>query len=248
MLNLRIDEDKLFCDRRINKKKQTIDVSDYLLYHLKDECYIKKGTTLFDIANLIEPYIDELSPCLTYSADWLRDIIDEMRQPSDEKSVDQIMLSWIISVDDDIFSNGTVLNEEISTYGLRDDYLGSYAIEFTPAYKLSNAEVVLDYNVDIQDGRKKVRDKFYNLRHKNNLEKKNNLPIHPLFIKTKKKFTLLDILYGIFFELSRHGSPQNRDKAIGELAKRIEESKKSKALSSDEVMKRIKERFKNEKP
>jgi len=249
MDNIRIKGDKLLCDRwnRKERRRETdIDISQYLMYHLRDECKVQKGTTLRDIISLIEPFKKELSPMLTYGPDWLDLLIEESKKEADQ-SIDKIVLSWVVSFQDDIYSAGTTaLSEWISTYGIKVGSEDTYAIDLTPLNKLVGAEIGLDTKVTVTDERSKVTDKFFAFKNTLDDEERSKMPIYPVIMKAKKSFTLLDILYGIFWEVTFHGPPAQRDKRAEELAETVRKIKsgEEKTIPWEEVKAKLEKRIK----
>ena len=107
----------------------------------------------------------------------------------------------------------------------------SYAIEGSPLNTLSELPVKLNGVVQITD------------------ETNRNLPYpRPVIIEAEKKFRLSDILYGIFWELSFLGGPDDRDEFNEELNRRIEESVSgaAKTYSWEEVKERITKKLEEE--
>lgn len=251
MDNIRIKGNRLLCDiwnKKEKRREKDVDVSKHLMYHLRDECVIEKGTTLRDIISLIGPFSKELSPTLTYGPDWLDMLIKESKKNTDEKSVDKIVLSWVVSMQDDIYSpNITVLSEWISTYGVKVDDKETYAIDLTPINKLVDAEIRLDTKITIADKRRKVVDKFFAFKDTLDDEDRAKMPIYPVVMKARKPFTLMDILYGIFWEFTFHGPPKQRDERADELRETIRKVKsgEEKTIPWEEVRDRLKEKIKN---
>lgn len=246
---IRIKGNKLICDRWIRegrRRERDVDISKYLMYHLRDECAIEKGTTLRDIISLIEPFKTELSPTLTYGPDWLDMLIEESKKEA-EQSMDKIVLSWVVSMQDDIYSpETTVLNEWISTYGIKVGVEDTFAIDLTPLNKLVDAEIRLDTKVTITDERKRVTDKFFAFKDSLSDDKRSKLPIYPVVMKARKSFTFLDILYGIFWELTFHGPPVQRDRRLEGLVETMKkiESGEEKTIPWEEVKANLEKRLK----
>jgi len=90
----------------------------------------------------------------------------------------------------------------------KEKYTESYAIEFTPLYKLANYQI-------------RIRDELW-LTHYENI--KGDVDDK---IKFKPSITLIELLYAIFWELSFLGSPQRRNEQTDKIMSRVDEFKKA---------------------
>jgi hypothetical protein len=99
----------------------------------------------------------------------------------------------------------------------------------TPVYELSGLPVKLNDEFVIYNG-------------------KDFACKNPLFSSTKG-FTLLDILHGIFWELSFFGSTADREKMATNLHKQVEDIKsgKVKCIPMEEIKEKFKAKKKNKK-
>jgi len=117
----------------------------------------------------------------------------------------------------------------------KDKWQQSYAIEFSPMYKLANYPIKVSDKIVITDwiGHKEKKDIYKN-------------------IDIKPTITLLSLLFVVFWELSFCGNIKQRDDRIKELKRRCDEFKKAKAegrldevsIPWSEVKKRIKKTIK----
>lgn len=224
---------RLLCDRWNSderKREKGVDITDYIVYHLTDECTVEDGVTVGDIISLVEDKKDFLSPLLTQGRDWLHQIIDESKIDGGEQTLDKLYIGWRISIQDDIYTDNTHLIEYTTIHATKDGIDDTYAVDFTPANKLVNLPIVLNETVSLTDERKS--------------ETRVDAINFPLIYEGTKKFTLLDILHALFYEMTFHGPPADREKRKAELEETMRRisSGEEKTIPWEEV----KERLKNE--
>ena len=210
------------------KKNKEVDLTDKLQYHLYDECELEDGVVLKDLLLLANKHRDFLSPITTGSLDWLGELIDEgLNEPfKDTGDVETLELNW----------RGNLTNwdtEKLNTYvhfeGLGKPPKGegwetwpadkpvNYALDMSSVSSLSELPLKLNKKMVIYD----ERDKKFN----------------EIFLETNSDYTLLDILKGVFWEISFHGSPKDRDKVVEGLEQTIKDidSGKTKTIPWEEL-------------
>lgn len=181
------------------------DFTEQYLVRLDEECLIEEGVILKDVLQLLENInaYPILSPMLT-NGPWLADIVQEgMGVAKEQAHVDEIRLRWGISIEED--DDGPEINACIYASGYSDKDDERWAIGYSPINTLAQCRISLEYKTQIIDER--------------NFDPKN-YPV--VILEANKKFTLKDILFGLFWELSFHGGPKDRDKVVHELEETIE--------------------------
>lgn len=224
---------------QLRKKKET-DISSKLLLHFHDACEFEDGLTLKDVFTLTKPFATVLSPALTHSPDWMLEIIEEGLSPTENKSnLSCLKLEWMASLTSYSKKETPYLQVDTNFVGLgpipADDKLYEnwpdknvdYAIDMTPANQLAHLPITLNEYFDLRDEREGYNPSA-------------------VIAKVRKEFTLFDILFGIFWELSFFGSPVNRDKEKKEIERRFEEIKSGKAelIPWEDVKKRLESKIK----
>ena len=224
------------------KKNKEVDLTNKLQYHLYDECELEDGVVLKDLLILADKHRDFLSPITTDSPDWLGELIDEgLNGPfKDTGDVETLELNW----------RGSLSNwdsEKLNTY-VHFEGLGkppndetwedwpidkpvNYALDMSSANSLSELPIKLNKKMIIYDERDE-RDKKFN----------------QIFLETNSDFTLLDILKGVFWEISFHGSPKDRNKVVKGLEQSIKDidSGKSKTILWEEVRAKLEKNLKKD--
>lgn len=191
--------------------------------YLFDPCDLDKNVTLKDIFLLI--HMNEVIE--TVIGNWCKEIVNEgfggdvnipLREYKNEynpKGIEYLELSKYINIMDGqeesiqtIFDGqGWELREDI----YEQDWLmykkGSrigWGLDFTPAYDLINIPVKLNTNLRVYSFKKRKKEVVY----------KN------------QEFTLGEVIYTIIWELSFHGTPEDRDEASKNMKKAVDQIKK----------------------
>ena len=222
-------------------KRQPREVSDIILA-LNSSCEVEEGATLRDVFLITRNWASYLSPILTNSTEWLEQIIDEGLSETpfeeDAQKLTSVRLSWKCSV-----CKSYDKNDSTPTLDLGTDFIGvgpvpdsedyqdypedhvTYAIEMTPTYKLVDLPFELDTKFDIRD------------------ERISFDPNIPPMASVSREFTLYEVLFGVFWELSFFGGPESRDDQREELKKSLDRalSSDAKTVPWEEVKKRLKE-------
>src|SRR5574337_566406 len=209
---------KLYEETWENKKQEAVDRTDELFVHLYNICYIEEGVVLKDIMLLVKDWTDILSPLLTASPDWLKEIVNEgLNKPfkNEGDKVEYLELSWEAEVRK-YKGEPQTFEQWLSFNGIGKNT--KYAIDFSPVNTLSELPVKLKNTIKIEDARERVYPQ-------------------PVLIEAEKVFKLSDILYGIFWELSFLGSPTDRDAFSDRINQQIEDIKNgtAKTVSWEEI-------------
>lgn len=198
-------------------------------------CSIEKNVTLKDILLVIKDWTSYLSPMLTSSPGWLEEIVKEglSKKYKYDGELEHLELSWRAEEND--YSDEPEFYMSVSFDGVSfkipktDDYKNwpkgtpiRYAIEMTPVYELVGLPIKLNTKFNIYNGKDFRCEK-------------------PMY-SSNKNFSLLEILYGIFWELTFFGSPVERDKMSDSLKKQVDDIKsgKVKGIPIDVVKEKLK--------
>lgn len=193
-----------------------INIRNQLTHSLHKRCSIDEGVVLEDILLLLD-FADEylaLSPVLTGAGNLEAYVLEGLKYTDERSEIEQINIGWKCHIQESLYYEGqSVVEEGVEAYGKANSE--TYALEFTPVNKIAHCKVELDRRFTIKEN-----DTFV--------------------VSSYKDFTLYDILRGLFWELSFHGSPKQRDGQMEELYRRIDEIDEGKGVSWDEVKERIK--------
>jgi len=218
--------------------ERDIDVSENAVYFLMRNCGIEEGIVFEDILLLTESLdlYPVLSPLFTRGP-WLKELVDEGLTPDlfNNSSIDELIIGWICSIQDDYENEGqSVLETYVHTYGKINNDNDTYGIDFTPLYELKNCKIVLAREVEISDEQRASFDK-------------DNYPT--VIAKTHKEFTLFEILHGLFWELSFHGSPKNRQEKLEEIQESIRQidSGEAETIPWEEVKEKLQKKLDSNK-
>ena len=213
MENLKLENGKLLrdvWDKKTKIMERNIDVSHLILYALNYPCKLGPELTLKDIFKLICSINNYpvLSPLLT-GGNCLKEIIEEgLQPPLNKSSLQYINIGWRATLNDE---NEFGFNTDV--YGSIDGDKEKYALDMSITCNIIDCKIKLVEDISITD------------ETKNGFEILKQTGMFPVLIKGKKEHTLLDILRGIFWELSFFGGPKERDIQIEKIAKSIEDIK-----------------------
>lgn len=177
-----------------------------------EECEIDDNVTLGDIFLIIKQNMDWWELILE---DWSREFVDEALKPVLVTSVDEndpveyLELYWGVEEWDGEISLPTFMS--FHGKGKPDEYdCVNYGVSFTPANELAKLPIKVNTEFVIYKSLKK--SPFFEEKYKG-----------------VAKPTLFQIIYGIFWELSFYGGPEDRDAQFAELKRRCDEVKNGKA-------------------
>jgi len=234
------------------RMERGVDVTDKALFHLTQECSIEDDVVFKDILMLLEsmdiyPF---LSPLFTHGP-WLKGLVDEGLIPNlfdTEAPVDKIIIGWSCALQDDLYDDRSVLESCVNVYGVRNDSDETYALDFTPLYELADCKVILDDKVDIHDERKVTMEPRRKYLDSLSDEERGKESYYPIMTETHKSFTLFEILYGLFWEFSFHGGPENREEKLEELKETMRriDSGEEKLIPWEDVKNNLKQRLKSD--
>lgn len=208
------------------------DVTDRAIRNLWNSCTLAKGVTLRDIFMLIDTQLPAFSSVL---GDWCDLIVLEGLKPyvipEEENDIEYLELYWEVNqTDDDTITGlrfpafhgvGYVLEED--TDFAKKGSRVNYAVELTAAYKLSHLPLNLRPKFAVHPD---ISAFIYGNEYK------------PIIEFKSCEYTLGDILYGIVWELTWFGPPEQRELRKEEFDAQIEEIQRDLA---DEIENEIKD-------
>jgi len=179
-----------------DKKWVTSDVSDKLPFYLFHECKIAEGTTLKDIFKLLQPHLDVLKVVINF---WVEEFVEEgLQEGEPANEIKYLKLDWIL--EDNDYEGRELSGNTMPHFSGQGDDLGggyiAYGISHLPINAISHLEVKLEG--------------FCICNSIGSLEERIENPI--LYEHPCPQYTLGNILYGIFWDLSFYGPPKERDK------------------------------------
>jgi len=197
---------------------QTKDVTDIINYHLFSNCSIAEDVTLKDIFMLVEEHKDLFSIIIPDC--YIEEYLIESKQSTDNKCDAKryyMGLSWANEDDkaDSKDGTGSSFSSYISVSKLSKEEDIAYSLSFIPVNQLNDLPVILDKSFIVYKG------------HGYDIDFKDK-ESYKLIELGKKEFTLSEIIYAIFYELSFYGNPKDRDgqgAELFEMAKEYEDSK-----------------------
>lgn len=186
---------------------------NHIFHELRSACYIESGVTL---RNIIENVgrIPELAMLIgQYSWCDVDAFVSEIRKPTPKPSdLKRIEINALLEIEQPYNGELPDIHIGLDVYG-RDDSDTRWAIELTPVNELAELPVVLNRTIAIHDWRN------WELRPDKNLKVDEG----------QYCFTLLEVLSQIFFEISFHGSPHERDVFASDLKQTVEDIESGKA-------------------
>lgn len=225
----------------IKSDKYNINIPSNNELH-SDECQIDEDVTLEDIFKIVDKNIDFWEFII---GNYCKEIINEglLKKDKDyDTNIHYLELYWSaeevcgkLEMPDFMSFHGvgskeTNLTSELTPGINTKSELDNYAIEMTPTYELVKCEVIVNETFNIIE-----------------FEDSEVKTLYSSFLSP----TLFQIMYGIFWELSFFGSPQEKDNKAKELEEIVEGLKSGKlktctweetfGCSMDEYIKRRKE-------
>jgi len=214
------------------------DVTDKALRRLFEHCELDKDVTLRDVFLLLN---SELGIFDAIIGNWCEEIVKEGLHSSNSKDteIDYLELYWHLEnqkIDDDegfqllgmnrpdFHGMGKVLEED-HEHGFKKGDRIAYSTSFQSTSTLIDLPVKLKYETEVYEDDYTSKD----LMHKSVI-KFNSVP-----------YTLLNILYGIIWELSFYGPPSERDLKGKEILDIVEDIKKNPhtGISTEEFLKEL---------
>lgn len=221
------------------------EVTDSAPRFLWESCRLAEGVTLRDLFTILRRDIDLYEVIF---GNWVKEIVSEgLDNEAEESDLSHLCLSWVVTVNDhwDEVAQENTEGKAVSGYTFPDFHgIGPgeegtlpYSVSFTPLYKMMDLEVKLDRNFLISD-----EAEFYRTRRRT-----GEYPQRGEFDTTYQDstFNLMQILYGIIWELSFFGGPTERDETAEDLKRRVEEVESGEAVtySLDEVMESLEKKL-----
>lgn len=178
-----------------------------ILHHLREGCIIEDGVTLGQIIehvgsnNVLAAIVGEMA--WADVAAFRAEVVKPCAEPSDLKWIE---ISRHIEINADEFKRVTHIDDSLNVSGCNDEQ-NNWAIDFTPVNEMRDVPVKLNTRVQIRDWREIGEDGL------------------KVIAEGDTWFSLLEVLTELFYEISFHGSPSDRNEKFGELLQAVEEVK-----------------------
>ena len=192
------------------------EVTETINNHLFDPCYFDDGVILRDIFNVVESNIDLFKIIMPYEE--LDLIIEESKtacsRENNEKQDISLLLGWCVEHEKEFKELAVHTAFDGVTHEDREEELegdignGRIGLDFLPANHLIDCEVRQNRRFDVCGGI------GYGIEESK----------EPIMRLDFKSFSLMEVLYGIFFELSFHGPPRERERRGNELVETIKKA------------------------
>lgn len=215
------------------------NVTETINNHLFDLCYFENGLILRDIFNVVESNIDLFKIIMPY--EQIDEIIEESKTAcspeNNEKQDISLLLGWCVEHEKEFKELAVHTTFDGVTHEDRKEEIegdignGRIGLDFLPANHLIDCEIRQNRRFDVCAGI------GYGLE----------VSKEPVMRLDCKSFTLLEVIYGIFFELSFHGNPKERDERGNEVVESIKQVEQDmaegrlKSISMDEFEKEYNE-------
>jgi len=172
-----------------------IDI-DEVPFHTNDFVCLEESVTLRDVFLLISKDINFFSALC--GCPFLKSFVEEalLSPLAPKNDIGTIRLKWIAYLD--MIDNEKYLTTHIELYGAGVDK--KHVLELAPLYEINHFPIILDTNFKIVD-----------------LETEEEV------FKSKKSFTLSNLIRGIVKEISQFGPPEGREIFFEALSARIDE-------------------------
>lgn len=216
-------EKRKFIRRRVKKSKA--------VSYLRQPCKIIAGTTLGQFFEVIDKY--KLLKLVISQYSWCHAIEEfhaQAKEPmrGEESNVDYLEVYWHAEVESftEKIKHPGGLREKIKSadFELSADFHGigksdengfqQYSVSYSPMYDLADLPIILNEKFD-------VYEPWENKHNKDNLPQK--------ILESKRNFTFLQVLDGIYWDISFMGGPQDNLEFLEDLDDRME------AVNSGEI-------------
>ena len=214
---------------------QDFDVTDQAIRKLFEICELEQGVTLKDIFLLINTELELFDAVI---GNWCKEIVTEgLNKPAkpydltkyDPEQIEYLELKYAPEYSDNVdegkhlygFSRpdfggvGVVLKNDGDIDHFKKGERIPWGVSFIPTNELINIPVKLSDTFEVYPS-------ILNKNYKNNPSKK----LQPEAKFKGPEYTLGGIVYGIIWELSFHGGPNQRDNFYKDLKNQVEEIEK----------------------
>jgi hypothetical protein len=207
------------------KKREDVFKPKHPVSHINNICEIEEGVTLRDIMNLVAN--DKMLTTfvsLYSSVNHIEEFHEELnvKYNKKEKECDYLEVHRV----GDLFENELNCWTDISGVNTKEtckycndeawpDHKHYISYSYTPLYKYAMLPVKLDKRFTVRDFKK---DK--------------------ILLNVTQDFALIDILHAIYFDISFHGGPKDRDKFCKSLKRQVKNLDKTKTFPLDDLFKK----------
>lgn len=183
-------------------QQDPIDVTDNMPSFLFNECTFEDNLTLKDVFDLVEKHVEILSIIIPYH---IQEFISESKSDEAVSDYDITSLEIYRTNDHDIFEDSNELLSSICFHGLSNEKELSIGLDFMPVNKIIHLPITQNTEFKIHGG----------------LGYETGATTYDF---GNQKFTLMDIIHGIFYELSFYGPPIRRNENAQIIRERLDDT------------------------
>lgn len=207
-----------------DKKADDIIKTKYPIQHINSSCEIEEGITLKDIMSLVANDKMLTKFVAFYSSvNHIDEFHEELNTKCNKKEMDCDYLE--VHRVGDLFESELNCWTEVSGVNTKEtckycndvewpDHKHYISYSYTPLYKYAMLPVKIDKRFIVRDFKKKK-----------------------ILLNVTQDFTLIDILHAIYFDISFHGGPKDRDKFSRSLKRQVKKLDKLETYSLDDLLK-----------
>lgn len=221
-MSLRLTKDKKIISDYYGESKEVSPMNLLKVAFLEDVTEID-GWTLEDLMDIVNPLKEiwsELAWCdfEAFYKELKSDLPAEKADIDHIDGVDRIKVYRVMELGDDGY-----ITESFHIHGEADGDPNTYAMGYSPLNTMKHLKIVASDDFEVR--------KMYS--------------VDPPLFKAKKPLCLLEIIWAILWEISFHGTPEDREAFNTELGERIKniEDGTEEMIPAEEVMERLKARI-----
>lgn len=233
--------------------------------HLRDACEIAEGVTLLDIFRTVDQY--KMLKLFISQYSWCRSIDDFHAQAEEPYSPDEdeekngdpmtaLEVYWACDLGDhyedesrkafdltpSFHAIGLVGPNCVKNFGYGEDQIGEkmqWGIGFTPMQEIAHLPVVLNQTASFYDSDEYLAA----LKAYNKTDRTGPKPEPRPVMVAERTYNLQDVLDAIYWEISFHGGPAQKNEVKDMLKERVDEIKSGLAdsIPAEEVFPELKE-------
>lgn len=212
---------------------------DKTFIYLAEDIELDETVTLRDIMNFVRKNEDLTDFIRMYSfcfhIDEFHECLDKHPVIDENGEIEYLEIYWYTGThhykEDEPFH--LTQSPDFHGIGKRDGESTAFAVECIPLEEIAHLRLVLNEEFTINHYQAYKEPHFINGEQ-----------------KYKTSFTLLQVLNAIYWEISFHGGPQENQKFVEEINRRVEDFKSGKdpGIPADEVFRKMKEELKEQEP
>lgn len=235
---LKITKDSIFCEHYVEDQLEVHDIIENGCFsnHLNDTVYIEEDVTLKNILEHLDRRCDDVEIMFSSALGGLplEPFLEEMRfgekSNKDLKNLYFGRTCEIIEYAD----NNTELIENLELYSIDAD-LKEYALEFSPVSYYTDVPIILDDTYEIV---KHIPTSTFIKELDGSLKRVYDKRV---ILKTTKTFTFYEFLHSVLYEITKYGTPEERQEIRVNVFGEGAELEKNEIISENGIQNHIKE-------